>query len=898
MVGGPWITDANFKSSIYLKNVVETSRVTVTPVLYLSNGAKYVLPDVTLEPAGTAIVDINAGLQAQGIASYATLSGYVELRYNWPWDPICALIRDVDVVHSLIFTYGIQAPPSALPQNLSAAPTSHVIEGVRWKQEANVTGFVSLANTSSEMQSATVQVSDNHAAVLGTYRVTISPHGMKTLNLRELQSPPTSEGGIRINYVGPQDALLINGGLEDQHVGYSANLRFASDVQRPLPDFAQATTATSFAALGLMVGAADPMMLFPAGTTFTPYSVLRNVSGAPVSVTPMLWWMQNGAANSASTPQVTLLPHQSRSLDVMGLISAAGLKNFNGSVNLVFDVQGTASGLLLAAGSVDQTNTYVFEVSARGVVESAGKSISYWSTANGDDTMVTLWNPADEAQDFVFRLIFSGGHYGLPIHLEARATRTFNISEIIQNQVPDSEGNIVPATVHVGSAKILGAHADNESILVATETGVYNVRKATCGNVCMSCDGATSYSMLDSPFAMAVGGQKQETLQAQWNTGARYDDTGASTWSSNNTAVATVQTGLGHGVSAGSVNFVANYPTGPIYTPYQCYGAGMSCPIAQGGGGSGSGSVAQLSCTSSVARGSATTCTVTPSSATVSGWQFKDGSGNTVTRTASPGSLTWPGVMVTGGTVSVTATVSGASTPLSTSIAVTNRTNFAFTAVNPTPLTGNSITCYASGTTVLTTPPNGGSLGASCPDLTFSFVAAAPISDNGPNNGYQYASSVSSTNESGQPTQFQYIIVSDLLSATTFYNKQCGTYSSSNSSGFIAGSQLKQNVLDHEAGSVLSHWTEYVNAQNNSSNNIGTVLEANIGTPGTSQSAYALALTNAGTNATNSILTAVAAEPCNDLPNDDSSQSCKYCGSINYSPYTSCGNSQPVPYCH
>src|SRR5882762_436205 len=136
MVGGPWIIDANFKSSIYLKNVVETSPVTIKPVLYLSNGARYALPDVTLEPAGTAIVDINAGLQAHGIASYATLSGYVELQYTWPWNPICAMIRDVDVVHSLIFTFGIQAPPSVSPQNPSAAVVTavHTTEGVWWKQ--------------------------------------------------------------------------------------------------------------------------------------------------------------------------------------------------------------------------------------------------------------------------------------------------------------------------------------------------------------------------------------------------------------------------------------------------------------------------------------------------------------------------------------------------------------------------------------------------------------------------------------------------------------------------------------------------------------------------------------------------------------------------------------------
>jgi len=31
LVGGPWMTDANFKSAIYLRNVVETSAVPVTP---------------------------------------------------------------------------------------------------------------------------------------------------------------------------------------------------------------------------------------------------------------------------------------------------------------------------------------------------------------------------------------------------------------------------------------------------------------------------------------------------------------------------------------------------------------------------------------------------------------------------------------------------------------------------------------------------------------------------------------------------------------------------------------------------------------------------------------------------------------------------------------------------
>jgi hypothetical protein len=219
--------------------------------------------------------------------------------------------------------------------------------------------------------------------------------------------------------------------------------------------------------------------------------------------------MEAGAPHSAPLPKFTALPHSSQSVDVMSLLAGAGLKDFNGSINLVFDVEGTTGGLLMAAGSVDQGNTYVFEVIPRGIQESVSKSLSYWSTANGNDTMVNVWNPADEAQDFVFRLSFSGGHYGYPIHLEPRASRTLNISEIIQNQIPDAEGNIIPASVNEGGATIAGSSGDNEHILVAMDAGTYNVRKATCGLYCMGCNGVTSYTMIANPFSVAVNGPQR-----------------------------------------------------------------------------------------------------------------------------------------------------------------------------------------------------------------------------------------------------------------------------------------------------------------------------------------------------------------------------------------------------
>jgi hypothetical protein len=77
----------------------------------------------------------------------------------------------------------------------------------------------------------------------------------------------------------------------------------------------------------------------------------------------------------------------------------------------------------MASGSVDQQNTYVFQVISQTIGESVATGVSYWSNGNGDDTMVTLWNPADEAQDFTFTLFFSRGHYKYPMHLGPKATR-------------------------------------------------------------------------------------------------------------------------------------------------------------------------------------------------------------------------------------------------------------------------------------------------------------------------------------------------------------------------------------------------------------------------------------------------------------------------------------------
>jgi len=564
------------------------TRAPVTPILYLSNGQMYQLADVKLEPSGTAVISVNDALAAQGIAPYATLTGHVEVRYTWPWDALCVSVRDVDPVHSLIFTYNLQPAASVTAAPSASGLQSSMLEGLWWKQEPNVTGFVSLSNPSTQPISATVQVTDDQANVLGEHTIQVSANGTKLLDLQEMQSSLSNAGGVRVTYAGAENSLLVYGGLEDPVTGFSASL--------PL-HFPPATSvkqvSSSYVAVGMMAGEADPMMLFPAGTRFTPYAVVRNISAQVLSVLPTLYWMEGSVSHSVALPRFTVPPYRAQNLNLDSLISSAGPANFNGSANVTFEYFGQPKSLLMATGSVDQKNTYVFEVHPQGIVESVAKTLSYWSTADGDDTMVTLWNPADEAQDLVFTLFFSGGRYNLPVHLGPKATRMFNISDSILNQVPDAEGNIIPASVREGSAEITGPKGENEHILVSMDAGIYNVQKATCGQqYCITCQGAVDSWVAADPFAVAVGGQTQLTFTVQYHSGTQYDLTGTSNWSSSNTSIGTVSAGLVAGVSPGSLQMSASNDFTPDYF-HACYGLNTDfyCPQEQGVSGGSGGTV-------------------------------------------------------------------------------------------------------------------------------------------------------------------------------------------------------------------------------------------------------------------------------------------------------------------
>ena len=364
IVGGPWMLDPNMKSTIYLRNGMETDSLATTPVLYLSNGKKIVLPTVNLAPTATATVSIGDALRKQGIAPYANLKGYVELDYLSPFDPLCATVTSVDTVHSVIFTYGFRptAPATITQKARGLQPQSHDpvaqrVDGVWWKHDAAMSGFVSLSNTTDQQVPASLKVTGTDGSVLGAYPVLLAPRVTNVLDLAELRAPSASAGGVELDYTAPPESILVSGGLEDIVTGYSAAMAFRPNLSSA-PDATPKTT--TFTELGLMTGAPDPMMLFPAATEFTPFSVIRNISSQPVSITPEVFWMDRSSAHRKATVPLVIPAGGTAVVDTHSLLQQAGLADYNGMLNLTFKTKSPSTALLMASGSVDQTGTYVF----------------------------------------------------------------------------------------------------------------------------------------------------------------------------------------------------------------------------------------------------------------------------------------------------------------------------------------------------------------------------------------------------------------------------------------------------------------------------------------------------------------------------------------------------------
>ncbi len=449
--------------------------------LYMADGTPYPLPTVHLTASGVAAVSVNDALAAapSNVVPHISTWGSASVSYSYDWQGvILATMSLLDLSRSLQYVY-----PFMFPHDPSVAGMSGTItlEGLWWKTTPTPHIFVALTNTAAQPRNTTVTLLDAAGASLSSQPVSIPPQGT---SFARVDFPPEGAlGGLRVQYSGGMDDLLVGAGIEDGTAGYSANLPIA---MTGMPD-PNGPRQLQFASVGIMNGPADPMMGFPKGLAFTPYIYLRNVSSSPRIVQTSVNWMNGSSPQTTNLPGITLQPGESRQVTP---------PPFPGTppeaFNFAYSFNGLPEDILPATGSVDASGNYVFGVELEGVAEGAGVTSLYWSYGNGQDTMYTVWNPLSVAQQVQLILVGSNGYtlYTIPTRLAPRASTVIDLYELFKAGQPDPTGRAMPHGPMQGTARLTGPKNDTTDRLTIVLSGaIYSAESATCVWTCNTCSG-------------------------------------------------------------------------------------------------------------------------------------------------------------------------------------------------------------------------------------------------------------------------------------------------------------------------------------------------------------------------------------------------------------------------
>lgn len=464
-------------------------------------------------------------------------------------------ITMIDSPRSLIFKSGFEMMMGSMPV---MAPSLQTVEGLWWRRDPAIDGFVTLANTTGNPVNVVLVVLGAHGATLPAQQVILAPHASQMLDLDELTAGlpglESQQGGIHVQWTGHMGDVTVDGGLEGDREGYSADLPFwphsprgamkhtmdRGQSQPAAPHHRKASGTLTLGAVGIMTGFPAESMNFPSGVRFTPYVTLRNTTGYPLALAPVLYLANTGQSQSFQLPQELLAPYETRQMNIAAEMAKLRLQSFDGLINLTYSYRGAFGDLLMAAGGVDQTGNYVFQVLPQGINSGWAKDIGGWTVAHGYDTMFTLWNPTGKAEDLLATFYYptGSGSYILPVHLGPYTSMNIDMAQLIALGGADANGKTLPQGVTEGSVIFSSPQGMEGLIELAVNAAEFNVANATCGYCCICCAGVCSVAISAASTYVAVNGTLELYAYAYWSNGTQHDVSGQVTWSSDDSSLA------------------------------------------------------------------------------------------------------------------------------------------------------------------------------------------------------------------------------------------------------------------------------------------------------------------------------------------------------------------------
>jgi hypothetical protein len=304
----------------------------------------------------------------------------------------------------------------------------------------------------------------------------------------------------------------------------------------------------------------DPVLAFPAKVMLRPMVLVRNTTSRATAVQAELHWRSSTKDGRVNLPALMLAPYEVRKIDIGDLQRKWTVPEDAMWAQISLSANTEPDGIMAVAASYDSTLRYGAQTPFSDQMASQLEG-GEWKVDATHTSLIAAGNGGSQPIQAALTLMYDQGrkHYQLQQTIAADDQWWVDLAQLIRNQVPDKDGNTLPADLSSGaySLREVGNTAPNflyEGKVITDKTFGH----ATYG--CMICCGVTDgdvglpFFELDPTIADVGGTVPVDLYGTNACTGAaQLIEDFPTTWSTDDASIMTAAglsaTGIGPGAT-------------------------------------------------------------------------------------------------------------------------------------------------------------------------------------------------------------------------------------------------------------------------------------------------------------------------------------------------------------
>ncbi len=514
-----WTTEATYSTTLYIRNVHFTQSVIAKVSLILDHRI-IALPDTLIDSLQTVSIDVKKALLDSGERAEQSGGTVIDFEAESA-GAINAYAQVLDTVRSLSFSF---------PFVEDGAPASGPLDAVAWYYSKSTDALVALQNTTDEEAAASVTIFVSGQPIdLGTRQ--LKPHEVVAVKLPSLGELGNKEGlasaGVRVAYEGKPGAVVIQGWILDESIGFSAAFAF-----HPRSNCGCSADTQHKYGAGIMIGKGGMSLPAPG---FSPYLVMSNGSDQPLTVSPIFSYDVKDGVQKITLPAIALGPRKTTVMNLRDFQERGIIPSWVEMGGIDVQYRGESGALISELASVDPNGSFVSPVR---LICSGNRDLhmAFWRTDAEWHSSITIENIASEANDIEITISYPSGIYVLEEQIAAGGSAMISINELQQSQQPDTLGRRIPKDATVGGVNIWSKNVHNGLVINAM---LMNPVTRTCGQ-CTDPGYVTQNTVSDKPASTGtslfngfdphvVGLGFQIYMNVHYSSGSQSGDTPLST---------------------------------------------------------------------------------------------------------------------------------------------------------------------------------------------------------------------------------------------------------------------------------------------------------------------------------------------------------------------------------